>query len=315
MDAPGQSRRMAGAITPDCPYVGAQRGRPHVGAQTPINKFQHVLERQRCAHYQLGRARRLVTLADAARYINRFGFCWLFAPHDRTLELPSLFEAVKGKRDAHIQDWDADSDRVWTWKSDLPAAKRAYYGKALVGKPVLISLKMLPAVLAALGIQDAERAYAEGALPHDAKRVYDVLARQGAQPTKALKLAASFVGKDGNTRFHHALDVLQNKLLVAPMGATAEGAGWHSQIFDLVSRWFPVQARAAAQLDRDTARRALVERYVKTVLAARPQALGRLFAIPNQELDVILDDLRNAKRVRVAEGWVYSKAAFALGNS
>src|SRR5512144_1764111 len=98
-----------------------------------------LLERQRLAHYQLA-AKRPATPAEAARYINRFGFCWLFAPRDRKLELPSLFEAVKGKRDAHIDDWDADSDRVWAWKNDLPAAKRAYYGKAFAAKPVFVSL-------------------------------------------------------------------------------------------------------------------------------------------------------------------------------
>src|SRR5262245_33188649 len=91
------------------------------------------LERKRCAHYQLEAAHRVVTAADATRYINRYSFCWLFAPRDRKLELPSLFEAVKGRRDAHIEDWDKDSDRVWTWKNDLPAARRVYYGKALAG--------------------------------------------------------------------------------------------------------------------------------------------------------------------------------------
>ena len=69
---------------------------------------------------------------DAARFIDAVGFCLLFASTQK-IELPSLFEAVKGRRDAHIDDWDADSDRVWEWKNDLPARKRAYYGKALAG--------------------------------------------------------------------------------------------------------------------------------------------------------------------------------------
>src|SRR5581483_4909842 len=99
-----------------------------------------TLERYRLTQYQLTSGKRVRTLADATRYINRFGFCWLFAPRDRALELSSLLEAVKGKRDAHIDDWDSDSDKVWAWKSDLPAARRAYYGKALAGKPGFISL-------------------------------------------------------------------------------------------------------------------------------------------------------------------------------
>lgn len=263
------------------------------------------LERQRLLNYQPAGSRRIATLSDAARYINRSGFCWLFAPRDRKLELPSLFEAVKGKRDAHIDDWDADSDKVWTWKNDLPAAKRAYYGKALAGKPVFVSLKMLPYVIAAVGEEDAAQAYANGALSYDAKRVYDALAQFGAQPTQNLRRTAGFVGKEGNTRYHRALDELQTKLIAAPMGATNEGMAWASQIYDLVANWFPAEAVEAKRIDVDTARRALIERYLKTVYAAPPEALARLFGIPRPDLKLLMDEMIAAKRVRVKDGWVY----------
>src|SRR5512135_2525038 len=105
------------------------------------------IEKQRDRKYRRTRALRVRTMDDAAQFIDTVGFCLLFASTE-AIELPSLFEAVKGRRDAHIEDWDADSDRVWVWKNDLPATKRAYYGKGLAGKPVFISLKMLPYVLA-----------------------------------------------------------------------------------------------------------------------------------------------------------------------
>lgn len=267
-----------------------------------------LLERQRLSHYQLDSSKRIFTFSDAARYINRFGFCWLFAPRDRKLELPSLFEAVKGKRDAHIDDWDQDSDKVWMWKNDLPAAKRAYYGKAFAGKPVFVSLKILPCVIAALGEEDAARAYRHGALSYDAKRVYDALAQWGAQPTQTLKRNAGFIGKEGNTRYHRALDELQIKLIAASMGATNEGAAWPSQIFDLVSHWFETETREAKQIDVHTARCALIERYLKTVLAAPPDALARLFAIPRAELKALLDEMIHAKRIKLNEGWLVTKS-------
>lgn len=265
-----------------------------------------LLEQQRLAHYQLD-AKRVATLADAARYINRFGFCWLFAPRDHKLELPSLFEAVKGKRDAHIDDWDQDSDRVWAWKNDLPAAHRAYYGKAFAGKPVFVSLKMLPYVIAALGQDDVTRAYTHGALSYDAKRVFDSLQEFGAQPTQALKRSAGFVGKPGNTRYHRALDELQTKLIVSSMGATNEGSAWHSQIFDLVAHWFEPQALEAKHIDVRSARCVLIERYLKTVLSAPPEALARLFNIPRPELKLLLDQLAHAKKLSVENDWVILK--------
>jgi hypothetical protein len=268
-----------------------------------------LLERQRLALYQLNSSKRVSTFADATRYINRFGFCWLFAPRDRKLELPSLFEAVKGKRDAHIDDWDKDSDKVWTWKNDLPAAKRAYYGKALAGKPVFVSLQMLPYVIAALGEEDVAGAYERGMLSYDARRVYDALAQFGAQPTQNLKRTAGFVGKEGNTRYHHALDELQTRLIAAPMGATNEGMAWASQIFDLVAHWFESQAREAKQIDVHTARCELIERYLKTILAAPPDVLARLFRIPRPELKPLLDEMVTAKKLRVQDGWVMAKTA------
>lgn len=270
-----------------------------------------LLERQRLAHYQLTAAKSLVTLADATRYINRFGFCWLFAPRDRKLELPSLFEAVKGKRDAHIDDWDKDSDKVWTWKNDLPAAKRAYYGKAFAGKPVFVSLNLLPYVMVALGEEDVAQAYQRGALSYDAKRVYDALAQFGAQPTQNLKRVAGFTGKEGNTRYHHALDELQTRLIAAPMGATSEGMAWPSQIYDLVAHWFEPQAREANHIDLHTARCELIGRYLKTVLATSPDALARLFNIPRPELKTLLDEMVAAKKLHLQDNWVISKSLVA----
>lgn len=271
-----------------------------------------LLETQRLAHYQLEHSKRVATPADATRYIKRFGFCWLFAPRDRKLELPSLFEAVKAQRDMYIENWDADSDKVWAWKNDLPAAHRAYYGKAFAGKPVFVSLQMFPYVLAALGVEEVAQTYAHGALSYDAKRVYDALAQMGAQPTQTLKRTAGFVGKEGNTRYHRALDELQTGLIVSAIGATNEGAAWPSQIFELVARWFEKETRQAKQIDLHTARAALIERYLKTVLAAPPDALARLFKIPRPELKILLDEMTNAKKIRVENNWVFPKSKIEI---
>src|SRR5262249_28267069 len=147
-----------------------------------------------------------------------------------------------------------------------------------------------------------------GALSYDAKRIYDCLAQFGAQPTQTLKRNAGFVGKEANVRYHHGLDELQCKLIVASMGATNEGAAWPSQIFDLVSNWFAPQAREAKKIDLRAARANLIERYLKTVLAAPPDVLGRLFAIPRPELKTLLDEMASTKRIAVQDGWVWTKS-------
>src|SRR5919199_2065347 len=247
------------------------------------------VEKLRAPLYRIDPARRIRTMTAAARFINRVDFCWFFAPAKSTLELPSLFEAVKGRRGVQISDWDDDSGRVWVWKNDLPAARLAYYGKALAGKPAFVSLEMLPHLLAASGEEDFERLYAQGGISYEAKKIYNALTSLGPQPTMALRAAAGLDGKDGTTRYHRALDELQRKLLVLPIGATNEVGNWPSQIFELVARWFPAQAQRARELDARDARRTLVMRYLQTVIAAPRTNIARLFGIPRSELDPLLD--------------------------
>ncbi|MBI3742094.1 MAG: hypothetical protein HY257_10130, partial [Chloroflexi bacterium] len=134
-----------------------------------------AIEKLRDHIYRRSRAQRVKTMRDAARLIDSVGFCLLFASA-QGIELPSLFEAIKGKRDVHIEDWDADSERLWVWKNDLPAAHRAYYGKALAGgKPAFIARKFLPHFLALRAPESIEKEYARGRIAHEAKRVHDVL--------------------------------------------------------------------------------------------------------------------------------------------
>jgi len=238
-------------------------------------------------------------MPEAARWIDAVGFCLLFASA-RNIELPSLFEAVKGRRDAHIDDWDADADLIWGWKNDLPATRRAYYGKALTGKPMFISLKLLPYVLAIAAPRHLPAAYAHGRISYEAKRVYDTLSAMGPTPTMALRQAT---GLD-NVRYHRALDELQRLLVVMPVGATTEQSAWPSQIFELVSRWFPRYFARAQTIYLDQAYRVIVRRYVETVVATRPATLQRTLGLPSEPVNAALEALM-ARRVLKKQGdWI-----------
>ncbi len=265
------------------------------------------IERLRAPIYRVSPSRRVRTMTFAARFIDRVGFCWLFAPGTRALELPSLFEAVKGRRGMQIFDWDGDSDRVWGWKSDLPAAHLAYYGKALAGRPAFVSLEMLPYLMASVGSENFRQLYAHGGISYEAKRIFEALESLGPQPTRALRAAAGLDSKDGNVRYHRALDELQRRLFVMPVGATNEGSNWVSQIFELVARWFPAQAERARRLDVREARRALVTRYLRTVIAAKRSAMGRVFGLPRTELDALVEELASRRLVLFEGEWVTIK--------
>ncbi len=266
------------------------------------------IEKLRASHYCVTPARRVRTMVAAARFIRQVGFCWLFAPDASIPELPSLMEAVKGRRHVHIYDWDQDSDRVWTWKNDLPAERRAYYGKALMGRPTLVSLEMLPALLASVGDggDGLGRLYAAGGISYEAKKIYDMLEQLGPQPTNALRRAAGFDSKDGSTRYHRALDELQRRLFVMPVGATSQGKAWPIQIFELTARWFPEQAAQAQRLDLQQARLTLISRYLKTVVAVKPNAIARLFGVERQEVNALVEHLIRRRAARIEGEWIWT---------
>jgi hypothetical protein len=262
------------------------------------------IEQRRDRIYRRSRSQRIRTMEQAAEFIDTVGFCLLFAS-TQGIELPSLFEAVKGRRDAHIEDWDADSDRVWVWKNELPADKRAYYGKALAGgKPVFISVKMLPYLYALNGLVDPHEEYTHGRLSLEAKRIYDTLRALGPTPTKALRVAAGFDRPDNSHRYHRALDELQRLLVILPVGATLETGAWTSQIFDLLERWFPRPVARAQRIDMDQARRVLVKRYVQTVVAAQPQMIARVFGWSRPEVNAVVDELVMRRVLSLQENWI-----------
>jgi hypothetical protein len=111
-------------------------------------------------------------------------------------------------------------------------------------------------------------------------------------------------GKNGGMRYHRALDELQRRLLVSPVGATKEVGNWTSQIFELVERWFPEQAAASATIGLDLARHELARRYCKTVVAARPAALSRLFGLSREETATLADELTAGRLVRPDGEWL-----------
>ncbi len=240
---------------------------------------------------------------DAAQFIDTVGFCLLFAStHASRIELPSLFEAVKGRRDAHIEDWDKDSDKVWVWKNDLPATRRAYYGKAMTGKPIFISLAMLPNIIALFApeTRSVNEEYQRGRISQASKRVYDTLSAIGPTPTLALREAT---GLD-QPRYHRALDELQRALVILPVGATLERGAWPSQIFDLVARWFAHQFDRAQKIDADAACRAVVRRYVETVRVTQAAMLARVFALPRDRIMNAVDELTTRGVLSRKEDWI-----------
>jgi len=215
-------------------------------------------------------------IEQAARYIAHVGFCLLF-PIKR-LPLPSLWGWLKGRRGGWwrrdfclVCAWDADSERLWAWKDELPRRRLAYYGKYFRGRGSLIAPAFLP-YFYRLGENypeaSAELLYRAGKISADACRIYKQLASDGALPALELRHACGFEGARRNLRFKRALEELQRRLLIVHWGTAQETHGWESNVYELVLRAFPQAVRAAAKLSAEEARLRIARHYRQL----RPQA-------------------------------------------
>jgi hypothetical protein len=197
----------------------------------------------------------------------------------KNVPLPSLYYAVSHRSDAR---WDKHAQLIWHWKDELPRKRRALYAKALKGRGTFISMEFLPHFLAIQGTAAppaaAESLYNAGRITRDACDLWKSLAQHGPMPTLELRHACKLETQAGNKRFKKAMLELQSLLIVTHSGAEQETESWASNRFDLVSRAFPKQSRAATNITPEAARQALAAKYRSLYPEAPPTQLARLFA-------------------------------------
>jgi len=227
-------------------------------------------------------------IQQAARYIARVGFCLLF-PCKR-LPLPSLWGWLKGRPESCwprefslTGTWDADSERLWYWKDELPHRRLAYYGKCFRGRGSLIAPAFLPCFYRLAENYpeiSGERLYRVGKISADAYLIYKQLYTDGPLPVLELRHAGGFVTRRRNLRFKRALEELQRRLLIVHWGTAQETHGWESSIYELVSRAFPRVVHAAAKLSAEQARRRIAYQYWELHPQATSADLVRVFGWP-----------------------------------
>jgi hypothetical protein len=155
-------------------------------------------------------------------------------------------------------------------------------------------------VIALVAPDDVNVEYQRGRISQPAKRVYDTLSAMGPTPTMALREAT---GLD-SLRYHHALDELQRALVILPVGATLEQGAWPSQIFDLVARWFPRQFERAQKIDAAAATRALVRRYIETVVVSTTPMIARTFGLARDQVTTAVDTLVARRVLSKKDDWI-----------
>jgi hypothetical protein len=228
--------------------------------------------------------RRVRSIAKAGAFVDDLGFALLF-PSDRVL-VPSLWEAVAGAdAEPFATGMDANEQRVWTWKDELPRRGLAWYGSFVAGRGSFLSPALLRMLYPAPGdVDDHERLD----LSTTAHEIAAALA-EGPAPSRTLRV---LVG-DRN-RYQRAAAELQRRLLVTVAGVHEQASGWPSTVLDLTSRRFDV-GRGPNHL-------AATQVFLDAVLEASPAELARAFRWPVSEARRHLDALCAEGRAGTVDG-------------
>jgi hypothetical protein len=242
--------------------------------------------------------KRIVTPAEAVKYINAVGYCMLFPV--KNTPLPSLYFHVTRRNRLQVKVWDKYSMMVWRWKDDLPARRRAFYAKYFRGRGTFVSLTQLPNFLAmretAVAPDDHERFYADGRIREDARSVWEALANHGPLATLELRNVCKLDTKTGNVRFKRAILELQCLLVVVHSGSEQETGAWASGRYELTCRAFPKETAAARHISPGEARQNLAAKFLENRPDAAPAQLARLFGWSKDEARSALEVTKEKSR-------------------
>jgi hypothetical protein len=183
---------------------------------------------------------------------------------------------------------------VWEMKDILPAERKVYYGKLLRNRPTMVSLEYFPYFYALSNRSGSDREYLKefstGNLSEAAKSIMDALADSSPQVTKGLKLASGLHSKADRRRFDLGIAELQRKMFVVK---TAEHYDPFTFEWDLVTRRFSRQTKAAGRIPDEVARERILSRYFRNQLVGTVRSIQHLFGWTRQEIYRTLGQLMN----------------------
>ncbi|MCR4406580.1 MAG: winged helix DNA-binding domain-containing protein [Anaerolineae bacterium] len=260
------------------------------------------IKRRRDFNYRRTPERRVRTVEEARAFVEEVGFCHFWPI--KGVELPNLFHAIAGcERPVPMEHDDPDIGKCWGWKDESLDKKWWYYGKFLRRKATLISLTELPYFYALSenygSLDDYLQEYAEGRMTAEAKAIYEAILEHGPLDTIRLRREARMSAQSAKSALERALVELQVGLKILPVGIAEAGAWRYAFIYELLPRWFPDIPEQARAIGRGEAHRHILLRYLRSVVAATPAQVARLFGWSETEVERAAAKLAEAGEITV----------------
>lgn len=176
-----------------------------------ISQLPEEIESYRDRRWRREEMLRIETAPEAEELIESLGFC--LALTDARTELPSIYLAVCGRRDAHTPknvQKDYETSLAWTLKDEVMRRGRVYYGKLARGRATFVAPRLIPYFKAIYGIPGSRE---KAELRPESVKVLRVLRREWESATADLRRDAGIEDRRGLTR---ALEELQRTMKVIP---------------------------------------------------------------------------------------------------
>ena len=212
---------------------------------------------------------KIETAAQVEALVEDLGFC--LALTDSRTNLPSVYLAVCGRRDAHsprnVQK-DFEMSLAWELKDQVMQRGKIYYSKLCKGRAMFVAPKLIPYFNAIWGVTKNQE---KSALSDDANKILKVLRKEWEMGTGDLRSETKIETRQKLTK---ALDELQRAMKVVPQECLYHPT--FTYIWTLAEARFPKEmSKKISRQDAATEiARAFLQMCEMTLLGEFARALG-----------------------------------------
>jgi hypothetical protein len=217
---------------------------------------------------------KIATAQDVEAMVEDLGFC--LGLTDVRKNLPSVYVAVCGRRDAHMPrnvQKDPEASAAWVLKDEVVARGRVYYAKLVKGHSMFVAPRMVPYFNAVWGVPKSKE---KDELSNNAWKVLKVLRKEWEMATSDLRTETGIREKSDLTK---AIDELQRKMKVVPQEVLYIPK--FTYIWTLAEARFPKEL--VKKVTRETAVRELARCYLQMCGMTLLGDLSRTFGFPRWE--------------------------------
>lgn len=230
--------------------------------------FEEV-EAYRDRKWRREEALKVETALDVERMIEDLGFCLTLT--DSRTNLPSVYIAVCGRRDAHTPrnvQKDYECSLAWTLKDEVMRRGRFFYGKLCKGRSMFVAPRLVPFFNAVWGVPKVKE---KEVLSLEANKILKILRKEWEMGTADLRAETKI---ENRQKFTRAIDELQRVMKVIPSEVLY--APKFTYIWTLPEARFPKEL--SRKIDWETALREIARAFLQmncvTVRGELAKALG-----------------------------------------